>query len=232
MYGSGIACTPRRWPPHPPIAAGSPSRSRHSRDDDRIPVTHGSTGCSGPTCWWSWPTCSFSWAPPRRLRRFLAVAASGAADGSVVARVAGAMTLVIADLLQRVPLWLAHYTQSPRRAPPFLSDARRPCRARVAGDGGARSAWAPVAAAASSSRASRSRPHLSLVDFARYTLTPVFALPALLVSALYASVARADRAHRCRRRHPVLRCVRRDRVRVDGESHYALGVGAVTTALP
>jgi hypothetical protein len=109
-----------------------------------------------------------------------------------------AMTLVIADLLQRVHYGLAHYTQVPETRTadfyPMLVALAVPAllvmAARAIGP------WAPVAAAGLFFGVQVGVDlTLSLVDFARYTLTPVFALPALLVSALYAVGGRArDRA--------------------------------------
>jgi len=109
-----------------------------------------------------------------------------------------ATALVIADLLQRVHYGLAHYTQVPETRTadfyPLLVALAVPAllvtAARAIGP------WAPVAAAGLFFGVQAGVDvTLYLIDFARYTLTPVFALPALLVSVLYAVAGRArDRA--------------------------------------
>ena len=105
-----------------------------------------------------------------------------------------AATLVIVDLLQRVHYGLAHYTQVPETRTvdfyPMLVALSVPALLVTA----ARSIgpWAPVAAASLFFVIQVGVDlTLYLIDFVRYTLTPVFALPALLVSALYAIAARA-----------------------------------------
>jgi len=109
-----------------------------------------------------------------------------------------AMTLVVVDLVQRVHYGLAHYTQVPEtRTPDFYPllvalsvPALLVTAARAIGP------WAPVAVGLLFFGAALLVDvTLSLIDFARYTLTPVFALPALVVSTLYAVAGRArDRA--------------------------------------
>jgi hypothetical protein len=109
-----------------------------------------------------------------------------------------AMALVIVDLLQRVHYGLAHYTQVPETRTadfyPMLVALAVPAllvtAVRAIGP------WAPVAAAGVFFGAQLGVDlALYLIDFARYTLTPVFALPALLLRALYAVAGRArDRA--------------------------------------
>jgi hypothetical protein len=109
-----------------------------------------------------------------------------------------AMTLVIADLLQRVHYGLAHYTQVPETRTtdfyPMLVALSVPALLVIAAR--AIGPWAPVAAAGLFFGVQVGVDlTLYLIDFVRYALTPVFALPALVVSALYAIAGRArDRA--------------------------------------
>ena len=149
---------------------------------------------------WSWPHMQL-------------LLGAGLADGGVLLAVAAqlgrewfgrprvwpvAMTLVIADLLQRVHYGLAHYTQVPETRTadfyPMLVALSVPALLVIAAR--AIGPWAPVAAAGLFFGVQVGVDlALYLIDFARYTFTPVFALPALLVSALYAIAGRArDRA--------------------------------------